>query len=119
MNMTVKAPLLRMFKSLVASGLLLAALVSPAYALSLEQAKSQGLVGETPGGYLAPVSAPNAEVQALINDINSKRRQKYAEIAAKNGTSLTVVEGLAGKRAIAETPAGQFVQNASGAWQKK
>ncbi len=92
----------------------------PASALSLDSAKSQGLVGEMTSGYLGAVasSAP-AEVAALVSDINAKRRAKYAEIAAKNGTSLSAVEALAGKKAIEETAAGNYIQASSGAWQRK
>ena len=92
----------------------------PAWAISLDVAKSQGLVGEMTSGYLGAVSssAP-ADVAALVSDINAKRRAKYAEIAAKNGTSLSAVEALAGKKAIEETAPGNFVQASSGAWQRK
>lgn len=90
-----------------------------ALAISLDQAKQQGLVGETPAGYLAPVSAPSGEVQSLVSSTNSKRREKYQEIARKNGTDLRAVELLAGKKAIEETPSGQYIQLPSGQWQKK
>lgn len=89
-----------------------------AFALSLDEAKSKGLVGETQTGYLGAVST-TSEVQALINDINQKRKEKYAEIAKKNGTPLSAVEALAAKKAMQETAAGNYIQSASGAWVKK
>jgi uncharacterized protein YdbL (DUF1318 family) len=93
---------------------------SQSWAISLEDAKRQGLVGEQPNGYLeAVVPNPPADVRALIADINAKRRQKYEQVARTNGTSLDVVEALAGKTAIQKTPPGQYVRSASGRWIKK
>lgn len=88
-----------------------------AMALELDDAKARGLVGETAGGYLAPVvSSP--EVEALIESINSQRRAHYQNIADKNGISLEAVEARAGKKAIEKTPAGEYISTGSG-WQKK
>ena len=89
-----------------------------AWALDLQQAKSQGLVGERLDGYLGIVK-PAAGVQSLLDKINSGRRDYYRDIAKRNGTSQDVVEALAGKKAIQKTPAGQYIQNASGGWIKK
>ncbi len=88
-----------------------------AFALDLQAAKSQGLVGETLTGYLAPVKA-TPEVQQLVKTINTKRKAQYKKIAQRNGTSLQAVEQLAGKKAIEKTPPGQFVK-VNGGWQKK
>lgn len=93
-------------------------LAGNAYALDLQTAKAQGMVGEQADGYLGIVrSAPG--VQALVNDINSRRRAHYEQIAKKNGTSVQVVEALAGKKAIDMTPRGQFVRDQSGNWIRK
>ena len=90
-----------------------------ALAISLDQAKAAGQVGETPSGYLESVSpSPVADTVALIQDINSKRKAEYERIAQKNGTSLMAVEALAGKKAINNTPLGQFVK-VGGSWEKK
>lgn len=89
-----------------------------AFALSLDEAKASGLVGETQSGYLGAVK-PSPEVQALVSDINQKRKDKYAEIAKKNGSPVAAVEALAAKKAIQETPAGYYVQTPSGQWEKK
>ncbi len=88
------------------------------WALDLQQAKSQGLVGERLDGYLGIVK-PSDRVQALVKKINLGRREHYKRIAQQTGTSRDVVEVLAGKKAIQKTPAGQYIQNASGAWIKK
>ncbi|UCH53304.1 MAG: YdbL family protein [Pseudomonadota bacterium] len=93
---------------------------TPALALSLDQAKSQGLVGEQADGYLGVVSpGASSEVKALVTDINAKRRNEYQAIAKRNNTTLDKVEALAGKKAIDLTPAGQHVRLPSGQWVKK
>ena len=90
----------------------------PAFAIDLQTAKDQGLVGETPGGYLEAVKAPSPEVKALVDDINAKRKQKYQDIAARNKTSLQAVEQLAGKKAIEKSASGSYVK-LGGSWQRK
>ena len=91
---------------------------SPAYALSLKDAKLKGLVGEMSTGYLGIVKS-SAEVEALVADINKKRKNKYKQIAKKNGTKLSDVEALAGKQAIEKTAKGLFVKLPSENWKKK
>lgn len=93
---------------------------SPGWAMDLRQAKTQGLVGEQPNGYLGLVKpGASGEVKALMNDINGKRRQEYQAIAQRTNTTLDVVEALAGKKAIERTPSGQYVKLPSGRWVKK
>lgn len=96
----------------------LALLPQLAFALDLNAAKAQGLVGERQDGYLGVVSG-GADVTALVKDINNKRRAVYADSAAKNNTSQAAVEALAGQKAQSLTPTGQYVQDASGGWVKK
>jgi len=92
--------------------------VAEVMAIDLGAAKSQGLVGETPSGYLAAVGAASGEVNQLINQINGKRRAEYNNIAKKNGISLNSVEALAGKKAIDKSRPGEYVQ-VGGKWRKK
>ena len=90
------------------------------WAIGLQDAKAQGLVGEQPNGYLGLVKAvAPADVQALMMNINAQRKQEYQAIAQRNHTELNVVEALAGKKAIERTPAGQYVRLPSGQWTKK
>jgi len=93
-------------------------MTQPANAIDLQTAKSQGLVGETPAGYLSAVTSPSAETKALIESVNLKRKQKYQEIAASNKTSLQTVEQLAGKKAIEKSRPGSYIK-LGGSWQKK
>ena len=89
-----------------------------AFALSLDEAKAKGLVGERASGYLGAVSPSNPEAQALIEDVNRKRRQAYEEIAKRNRTDIRAVETLAGEKAIQNTTPGNFVEGPGG-WIKK
>ena len=92
--------------------------VQPLLALTLEEAKSRGLVGEKSNGYLGVVAAGNAEAQALASDINQKRRQAYQEIANREKTNLKAVETLAGEKAIEKTKPGNMIEGPGG-WVKK
>ncbi|HYD19143.1 MAG TPA: YdbL family protein [Patescibacteria group bacterium] len=95
--------------------------VSTAFAgLTVDAAKSQGLVGEKPDGLLGIVTAsPSADVQALVNSTNSQRMDKYNGIAAKNAAPVDQIQAVAGQKLIGATPAGEYFMNASGSWQKK
>ncbi len=90
----------------------------PAFALTLEEAKSKGLVGEKTNGYLGLVHASDGEAQALVNDVNQKRRQAYEDIARRNGTKMSEVETLAGEKAIQNTKPGNLIEGPGG-WMKK
>lgn len=85
--------------------------------ITLDQAKQQGLLGERPDGYLG-LAKPSASPDTinLIKDINRKRRDVYKGIAEKNGTALSAVEALAGKKAIEKTPSGQIIMQHNGNW---
>ncbi len=106
-------------KVLLRTAFLALLVVSPAlWALDLQQAKNQGLVGETATGYIAAVHTPTAEVTALVNEINRQRRAEYERIASQNNIAIRDVELLAAQKAIERTPAGQFVRT-NGQWQRK
>ncbi|MDX1599460.1 MAG: YdbL family protein [Marinobacter sp.] len=83
----------------------------------LESVKQQGLVGETPTGYLDVVRA-EGDAREVVEAINSARRDEYTRIAEKHDIPVTQVETVAGKKAIEKTPSGQFVL-IEGQWVKK
>jgi uncharacterized protein YdbL (DUF1318 family) len=91
-----------------------------AFGVTLDEAKQQGLLGERPDGYLG-LAKPSASPDTvnLMKDINRKRREVYKGIAAKNGTALSSVEALAGKKAIEKTPSGQLIMQPNGTWTPK
>ncbi len=88
------------------------------YALSLEEAKNRGLVGERKNGYLGLVDPTNREAQELVTNINEKRRLAYQDIASRDGTNVSVVESLAGEKAFEKTKPGHYIEGPGG-WMKK
>jgi len=94
------------------------AITFSAWAMSLEQAKQQGLVGEMLNGYLGVVVA-SSEVNSLVKSVNKKRKDIYLNLARKNNINMKQVSVLAGKKAINKTQAGNIIQNPSGQWVKK
>lgn len=107
-----------MRRFLMLATLALLAVPQLSYALSLDAAKAQGLVGERADGYLGAV-ATTPDATALVREINNKRRAEYERIATQNGQPRSVIEKLAAEKAYARTPAGQYLQGADGSWQKK
>lgn len=110
-------------KNAISRTLLLACmllLVPMSFALTLQEAKIEGLVGEQRNGYVGLVmdSAP-AEVMALARDVNNQRRELYQQIARQNNLTVEQVAALAFEKAVEATPAGQYLQDPSGAWAKK
>ena len=96
-------------------------LAAPAFAVDLETAKAQGLIGEQRNGYVGAVNAnPSPAIQALVADVNAKRRASYSDVAQQTqGANLAAVEQLAGQKLIEMTPPGQYVQSAGGQWVRK
>lgn len=92
--------------------------VSTVLGVSLEEAKAKGLVGEKANGYLGVVTPSGQDVQALVNDVNKKRRLAYEDIAKRNKTPLDAVETLAGEKALQNTQPGNYVEGPGG-WMKK
>ena len=103
---------------MIGPAMLWSAALGVAFGLSLEDAKTQGLVGERPNGYLGVVNPGSQEAQALTNEVNAKRRQAYQDIASRNKTQLQAVEALAGEKAIQNTKQGHFVEGPGG-WTRK
>ena len=95
-------------------------LISTAFAATLEEAKAAGLIGEKQDGYIGFVQASvPADVQALVNDVNAQRRQRYEQIARDNGIDVRDVAKLAFTRALEATQSGNYVESAPGQWSRK
>jgi uncharacterized protein len=84
---------------------------------SLGAAKTQGLVGEQPDGYLGAV-APSTDAADIVKLINEARHAQYQRLAKDNNLALPDVEAMAGLKAIEKTPSGQYVQ-VNKKWAKK
>jgi len=92
----------------------------PAAAGPLEDAKAKGYVGERPDGYVGLVSgkAPSS-VRKLVDQINSQRRARYADIAKRTGADARQVGILAGRKLIAGARPGTYVMDGRGSWKRK
>jgi len=90
-----------------------------AFGAELDQAKSDGLVGERADGYLGLVdeNAPG-DVVNLVKEVNDKRRAEYQRIAGSNDLTLEQVQALAGKKAIERTAMGGWILT-NGGWRQK
>jgi hypothetical protein len=100
---------------MLAGGLLLC---SQAFALTLNEAKQQGRVGETLSGYLAPLKQ-DADSLALANRINDARKQQYQQVAQENNVSTDDVAKLAGQKLVSRAGKGEYVRGINGQWLQK
>ncbi|MES2627289.1 MAG: YdbL family protein [Pseudomonadota bacterium] len=93
---------------------------SMAFAITLDEAKAQGLVGEKVDGYVAAVIAnPTAEIEALIKTTNDGRRQVYADLAQRNNITIDAVGIVSAEKLREKAARGEYVQSTSGQWEKK
>lgn len=115
---SLKVKMLSIRKSaalLLASGLLFS---SAAFALTLDEAKHQGRVGETLSGFLAPIKQ-DAETLALVKRINAGREQQYQQVAQDNQVTTSAVAKLAGQKLVARAGQGEWVKGINGQWVQK
>jgi uncharacterized protein len=88
----------------------------PAY----QSARQSGLVGEKSDGYLGFVTAPSPAIEALVDDINIKRKAAYSKEALANGATVEEMALRSGCRLIAErTVAGEKYQTPNGTWKTR
>ncbi|MFN1147385.1 YdbL family protein [Serratia liquefaciens] len=99
-------------------GLIGAAWLFSSMALTLDEAKQQGRVGETLNGYIAPVKQ-DAETLTLVKNINAGRTEKYQQVADSNHIAIDDVARMAGQKLVARAPAGEYVRGINGQWLKK
>lgn len=113
--------MMRRIKTLLTALTLAVTMIAmPAWALSKDEAKAQGLIGERANGYLGVVtSKASPAVTLLVADINRKRKAAYQKSAASAGVERGVFELRMGQRLQDRTPAGQFIQLQNGNWKRK
>lgn len=110
--------MIRLTRFLTATFLLLA--LSSAWAIDINDAKTQGLVGEANTGYLAAVREPvSDEVKALISSVNAKRKAHFEKTARNTNTTMAQVGNRFYELAVQKTTVGRYYQDASGRWIKK
>ncbi|ERK17503.1 putative protein ydbL [Pantoea sp. AS-PWVM4] len=93
-------------------------LVPSAWALTLDQARQQGRVGETLSGYIA-ARQQDSETLALVKRINEGRSQQYQRVAQQNNLTSGEVARIAGEKLVDRAGAGEYVQGINGQWLRK
>lgn len=98
---------------------LTASLLTPSvWALTLDEARTQGRVGETLNGYLVALKN-DAETQKLVLDINHARRASYQQLADSNHLPVDEVAKMAGQKLVERARPGEYVQGINGKWMRK
>lgn len=83
-------------------------------AITLDQARAQGVVCEGNNGLLVPQGSPSAEVQQLISSVNAQRKIEYQNIQQSNGSNMSDVMSIAAQQIAASVPSGTYIMDASG-----
>ncbi|EBL9883572.1 YdbL family protein [Salmonella enterica] len=107
-----------MKKYLMLWGLMLSLLTPSVWALTLEEARTQGRVGETLHGYLVALKN-DAETQKLVLEINLARRASYQQLADSNHLPVDEVAKMAGQKLVERARPGEYVQGINGKWMRK
>ncbi|ECC3874017.1 DUF1318 domain-containing protein [Salmonella enterica subsp. arizonae] len=107
-----------MKKYLILWELTLSLLTSSVWALTLDEARTQGRVGETLNGYLVALKN-DAETQKLVLDINRARRASYQQLADSNHLPVDEVAKMAGQKLVERARPGEYVQGINGKWLRK
>ncbi len=107
-----------MKKYLILWVLTLSLLTPSVWALTLDEARTQGRGGETLNGYLVALKN-DAETQKLVLDINHARRASYQQLADSNHLPVDEVAKMAGQRLVERARPGEYVQGINGKWMRK
>lgn len=106
------------FKSLfMAAALLVASQLS--FALTLDEAREKGMLGENSSGYVEMTPRADANSHALMDEVNAKRKAKYTAIAKEQNIEIGKIEKIAGEKITKKLPTGQFYKDTNGKWNKK
>ena len=104
---------------LIAAVVLGLAVSAPAYAQrdpAYAAARAQGLIGETPDGFLGFVTPPTDAIKALVADNRIKRLKKYTEQALKDVSTVEEAARSAGCILVANAAIGEKYQAPDGRW---
>lgn len=106
-----------MKKTLLLCAFLVGLVSSNVMALTLDEARTQG-VGETFYGYLVALKT-DAETEKLVTEINAERKASYQQRAKQNNVSVDDIAKLAGQKLVARAKPGEYVQGINGKWVRK
>ncbi|EHG7611673.1 TPA: YdbL family protein [Citrobacter sedlakii] len=107
-----------MKRTLLLTTLILSLLSGNALALTLNEARTQGRVGETLNGYLVALKE-DAETRTLVKEINQARSVSYQQLAESHNIPVEEVAKMAGKKLVERARPGEYVQGINGKWLRK
>lgn len=107
-----------MKRTFILATLMLSLLTGNAFALTLNEARTQGRVGETYNGYLVALKQ-DAQTQALVSEINNARSVSYQQLAESYNLPVDEVAKMAGQKLVARAKPGEYVQGINGKWLRK
>lgn len=107
-----------MKRTLLLTTLILSLLSGNALALTLNEARTQGRVGETLNGYLVALNE-DAETRTLVKEINQARSVSYQQLAESHNIPVEEVAKMAGQKLVERARPGEYVQGINGKWLRK
>ena len=87
----------------------------PAY----QSARSAGLIGEKSDGYLGFVVTPTAEIKAMVEDLNIKRKSLYTTGAQREGVTVQLFAQRNACNLIANTAIGEKYMGPDNIWRTR
>lgn len=89
--------------------------------MTLTKAKDLHYVGETFSGFIAPLTdkipaKDIPQIQALVEQINQLRREKYTEIAKNNSLDSDMIARIAGEKLVMKETKNRYVKGLNGQW---
>jgi Uncharacterized protein conserved in bacteria len=93
-------------------------MIPSAWALTLDEARQQGRVGETLSGFIA-ARQQDDETLALVKRINDGRTQQYQRVAQQNNLTTSEVARIAGEKLVNRAGSGEYVRGINGQWLRK
>ncbi len=86
---------------------------------AFDAARAAGQVGEMMNGYVGIITDVAPTIQAMVNDINQRRRAVYTARAQAEGVTLEAYAMAVGCQAIARTVPGEKYEAPDGSWQTR
>ena len=82
----------------------------------VDQAKAEGLIGETAGGYLAVITTAPRDVVNAMNEINIRRKSLYTKLARAQNVQIDVVAAVTAEKVRAKAQSGEKYLDKDGNW---
>ncbi len=87
----------------------------PAY----QAARTAGLVGEKPDGYLGFVVPPTPDIRKMVDDINIRRKEQYTLAATEQNVTVQLFAQRTACNLILRTAIGEKYMDPEGVWRTR